>query len=87
MGRHHSEEEILRVLRKVEKGDPASEISRKHGISRSCLELWKKKYAGLESVELRELQQLRQENLRLRNLVASLSLERQTLKEMLAKKL
>jgi putative transposase len=55
-------------------------------MSRGCLQLWKKKYAGLQSSELREMKELREENLRLRNLVASLSLERQTLKEMLAKK-
>jgi putative transposase len=86
MGRHHSEEEILQVLREAGTGATDVDICRRHGISRGCLQLWKKKYAGLESSELRELKELREENSRLRNLVANLSLERQTLKEMLAKK-
>jgi putative transposase len=87
MGKHHSEEEILQVLREAEAGEPGVEICRNHGISRSCLGLWKKKYAGLQSNELRELHQLREENSRLRDLVTSLSLERKNLMEILAKKL
>jgi putative transposase len=87
MGKHHSEEEILQVLREAESGEPVVAICLKHGISRSCLGLWKKKYAGLQSNELRELHRLREENIRLRDLVTSLSLERKNLKETLARKL
>lgn len=87
MGKHHSEEEILQVLHEAEAGEPRVEICRKHGISRSCLGIWKKKYAGLQSNELRELRHLREENTKLRDLVASLSLERKNLKEILVKKL
>jgi putative transposase len=86
MGKHHSEEEILQAMRELAAGTKEVEICNKFGMSRGCLQLWKKKYAGLQSSELREMKELREENLRLRNLVASLSLERQTLKEMLAKK-
>lgn len=86
MGRHHSEEEILQVMRELETGANEAEVCDKAGISRGCLQMWKKKYAGLQSRELRELRELREENLKLRNLVTSLSLERQTLKEMLAKR-
>jgi len=86
MGKHRSEQEILQVMRELETGAKQAEVCDKVGISRGCLQLWKKKYAGLQSRELRELRELREENLRLRNLVASLSLERQTLKEMLARR-
>jgi putative transposase len=83
----HSEEEILRVLREAESGDTVAEICRKHGISQQTFYLWKKKYAGLGLNELRELRQLREENAKLKRLVADLSLDRHILQEIVAKKL
>ena len=83
----HSEEEILRVLREAESGDTVVEICRKHGISQQTFYLWKKKYAGLGLSELRELRQLREENAKLKRLVADLSLDRHILQEIVAKKL
>jgi putative transposase len=83
----HSEEEILRVLREAESGDTVVEVCRKHGISQQTFYLWKKKYAGLGLNELRELRQLREENAKLKRLVADLSLDRHVLQEIVAKKL
>jgi len=83
----HSEEEILRVLREAESGDTVVEICRKHGISQQTFYLWKRKYAGLGLSESRELRQLREENAKLKRLVADLSLDRQVLQEIVAKKL
>ena len=83
----HSEGEILRVLREAESGDTVVEICRKHGISQQTFYLWKKKYAGLGLNELRELRQLRDENAKLKRLVADLSLDRHILQEIVAKKL
>jgi len=85
--RGHGEEEILRVLREAESGDTVVEICRKHGISQQTFYLWKKKYAGLGLNELRELRQLREENAKLKRLVADLSLDRHVLQEIVAKKL
>jgi putative transposase len=85
--RGHSEEEILRVLREAESGDTVVEICRKHGISQQTFYLWKKKYAGLGLSELRELRQLREENAKLKQLVADLSLDRHVLQEIVRKKL
>jgi putative transposase len=85
--RGHSEEEILRVLREAESGDTVVEVCRKHGISQQTFYLWKKKYAGLGLQELRELRQLREENAKLKRLVADLSLDRHILQEIVAKKL
>lgn len=85
--RGHSEEEILRVLREVESGETVVEVCRKHGISQQSFYLWKKKYAGLGLSELRELRQLREENGKLKRLVADLSLDRHILQEIVAKKL
>ena len=83
----HSEEEILRVLREAESGGTVVEVCRKHGISQQSFYLWKKKYAGLGLNELRELRQLRDENAKLKRLVADLSLDRHILQEIGAKKL
>lgn len=85
--RGHSEEAILRVLREAESGETVVEICRKHGISQQTFYLWKKKYAGLGLSELRELRQLREENAKLKRLVADLSLDRHVLQEIVAKKL
>ena len=83
----HSEEEILRVLREAELGQTVVDVCRKHGISQQTFYLWKKKYAGLGLSELRELRQLREENSKLKRLVADLSLDRHILQEIVAKKL
>jgi putative transposase len=80
----HTEEEILRVLREAESGDTVVEVCRKHGISQQSFYLWKKKYAGLGLSELRELRQLREENGKLKRLVADLSLDRHILQEIVA---
>ena len=79
----HTEEEILRALRDAEAGETGSAICRKYGISQQTLYLWKKKYAGLE---LSELRQLREKNSKLERLVADLSLDRHILQELVAKK-
>jgi putative transposase len=85
--RGHSEEEILRVLREAESGETVVDVCRKHGISQQSFYLWKKKYAGLGLSELRELRQLREENNKLKRLVADLSLDRHILQEIVQKKL
>jgi putative transposase len=82
-----TEEEILRVLREAESGETVVEVCRKHGISQQSFYLWKKKYAGLGLSELRELRQLREENSKLKRLVADLSLDRHILQDVVAKKL
>jgi len=57
------------------------------GISEATYYAWKKQYARLGVSELRELRQLRDENGRLKRLVADLSLDRQILQEIVSKKL
>jgi putative transposase len=85
--RRHSEEKIVGVLREVEAGEKVADICRKVGISEATYYAWKKRYAGLGINELRELRQLRDENGRLKRLVADLSMDRQILQEIVSKKL
>jgi putative transposase len=83
----HTEEQIIAALKQYESGEKANDICRKLGISQATFYLWKKQYAGLGVQELRELRQLREENGRLKRIVADLSLDRQILQEIVAKKL
>jgi putative transposase len=83
----HSEEQIVAALQQAETGEKVAEICRKLSISQATFYGWKKHYAGLGITELRELRQLRDENGRLKRLVADLSLDRQILQEIVSKKL
>jgi putative transposase len=67
----HSKEKILRALHQAEGGEKVADICREHGISEATFYVWKKKYAGLALSELRELRQLREENGKLKRLVAT----------------
>lgn len=57
------------------------------GISEATFYNWKKKYGGLGVSELREMRQLKEENARLKQMVADLSLDRQMLQDVIKKKL
>ena len=70
-----SEEQIAIALRQAEAGTPVEEICRKLGIAEMTLYRWKKKYGSLGVSELREHRQLREENRKLKGLVADLSLD------------
>ena len=82
-----TDEQILRALRQAEGGEKVSEVCRHLGISEQTYYTWKRKYAGLGLSELRELRQLREENTKLKRLVADLSLDRHMLQEIVRKKL
>jgi putative transposase len=82
----HSEEEIVRALRQAEAGQKVSEICREMGVSQQAFYSWKRRYAGLGLSELRELRQLREENRKLKTLVADLTLDKHILQEVLSKK-
>jgi len=78
---------MLAALRQAESGTTVAEVCRQVGISEQTFYVWKRKYAGLGLSELRELRQLREENTKLKRLVADLSLDRHMLQEIVRKKL
>ena len=84
--KRYTEEQIIYALRQAEAGVTATEICRTMGVSEQTFYTWKKKYKGLGVSELRELGQLRDENRRLKKLVADLSLDKHILQEVLSKK-
>jgi len=83
----HTEGEIIAALKQYDSGDKTADICRKLGISQATFYIWKKQYAGLGVQELRELRSLREENGRLKRIVADLTLDRQILQEIVSKKL
>ncbi len=82
----HSEEQIVFALKQVENGAKVPEVCRKLGVSEQTFYRWKQNYGGLGVSELRELRHLRDENSRLKKLVADLSLDKHILQEVLSKK-
>ena len=87
MKKRYTEEQIAFALRQSESGTSVAEIVRKMGIAEQTFYRWKKKYAGLGVAELRRLKQLEEENRKLKQLVADLSLDKRMLQDVLSKKL
>lgn len=81
-----TEEQIIAVLKESEAGAKTKELCRQHGISEQTLYRWKSKYGGMEVSEAKRLRELEDENRRLKQMVADLSLDNQALKEVLKKK-
>jgi len=79
-------EQIVGVLKQAEVGVPVVELIRKVGISEQTFYRWKAKYAGLEVDQVRQMKQLQEENLRLKQLVAELMLDKAMLQDVLSKK-
>ena len=74
------------ALRQAEAGTPVAEICRKLEVTEGTFYRWKKHFGGLGVTELKELRQLREENRKLKQLVADLSLDKRILQESLRKK-
>lgn len=86
MKKRYSEEQIVYALKQAEFGEQASKLCRKTGVSEATFYNWKKKYSGLVLSELRRMKGLEEENRRLKSVVADLSLDKQILQDVLAKK-
>ena len=83
----HTEEQILFALKQGDAGQPIADVCRQMGISEATYYNWKKRYANMGLLEIRELRQLRDENARLKSLVADLTLDRHILQEVIKKKI
>lgn len=75
-----TEEQIVFALKQAELGMSVPDVCRKLGISDATFYTWRKKYGGISPSELKHMRQLEEENLRLRRLVADLSLDKAMLK-------
>jgi putative transposase len=81
----HTQAQIIGAVKQVEAGRKADEVAREMGVSKHTIYAWKQKYGGLEVAEAQELRQLRDENARLKRLVADLSLDKDALQFVIRK--
>jgi len=81
-----TEAQIVFALRQSENGVSVQEVCRKMGNSEATFYNWKKKYGGVGVAELRRLKQLEEENSKLKQIVADLTLDKQMLQDVLKKK-
>jgi putative transposase len=82
----HSVEQITGVLKQAEAGSPVGDLCRQVGISEQTFYRWKKVYGGMLPSEARELKQLRDENTRLKRVVADLTLDKVMLQDVVQNK-
>ena len=83
----YTDEQIAFALRQAETGTPVQEVIRKMGIAEQTFYNWKRRYGGLGPGEVRRLKQLEEENRRLKQMVADLSLDKHMLQDVLSRKL
>lgn len=81
----YSEEQIIRILKEAEAGMKVVELCRKYGISDVTYYNWKAKYGGMTVSDAKRLKALEEENRRLKQIVADLTLDNQALKTVLSK--
>ena len=81
-----TDQQIAFALQQAEQGTQVGEVTRKMGISEQTFYRWKKKYSGMGVAEVRKLRILEEENRKLKQLVADLSLDKQMLQDVLRKK-
>ena len=81
-----TEQQISYALKQAETGTPVAEVIRKMGITEQTFYRWKKQYGGMGLSELRRLRLLEEENRKLKQLVADLSLDKHILQDVLSKK-
>jgi len=82
-----SESKIISILNEHEKGRSVSEICREYGISQPTFYNWKSKYGGMNVSQLKKLKELEEENRKLKQMYADVSIQREALKDVIEKKL
>ena len=82
-----SENQIIAILKAVEGGRTVREVCREHEIAQTTYYKWKQKYGGMQASDIKRLRELEEENRKLKQMYAELSLDHLMLKEVLTKKL
>lgn len=85
MSKRMTESQIVTILKEAEAGMPVKDICRKYGISNSTFYKWREKYGGMEASDVRRLKELEEENRRLKQMYAELSLKSQMQEDIIKK--
>lgn len=80
-----TEEQMVKILREADQS-PVAEVAKRHSVSDATIYAWRKRFGELESVDVKRLRQLEQENNRLKKLLAERDLDIEILKEVNTKK-
>ena len=83
----YSESQIIKVLKAVEGGRTVKAVCREYGIAEATYYTWESKYGGMEASDIKRLKELEEENRRLKQMYADLSLDHKMLKDIVEKKL
>ncbi len=81
----YSEEQVIGILKEVSAGKSVREVIRHYGIAEATFYRWRERYAGVEIGGARRMAQLEEENRRLKQMVAELSLDKQVLQAVITK--
>ena len=82
-----TEHQIIKILKEAENGVSVTDLCRQYGMSKSSFYKWKAKYSGMDASALKRLKELEEENRKLKQMYAELSLDHQILKDIVEKKL
>ena len=85
MSKRMTETQIVSILKEAEAGISAKELCRKYGVASSTFYKWKSKYGGMEVSDVKRLKELEEENRRLKQMYADLSLKAQMQEEIIKK--
>lgn len=81
-----TESQIVKILKEYDSGRDVKEICREYGVARATFYNWRKKYGGMDASQLKRLKELEEENRKLKQMYADLSLDNVMLKDILGKK-
>lgn len=82
-----TETQIVGILKEPGAGLPVTELSRKYGVSEATIYNWRTKFGGMSEFDVKRLKQLEEENRRLKQKYAELSMDHKILKDIVEKKL
>jgi putative transposase len=82
-----TETQIVKILKEVEGGRQVKEVCREYGVSDATYYNWKSKYGGMQASDIRRLKEMEDENRRLKQMFADLSLKHEAMKDIVEKKL
>ena len=85
MTKRLTESQIIGILKEAEAGMSVPELCRKHGVGQSTFYKWRSKYGGMEASDIRRMKELEEENRRLKQMYAELSLKSQMQEEIIKK--
>ena len=81
-----TDSQILAILKQAENGVPVPELCRQHGMSSALFYKWRSKYGGMDASMMSRLNELEQENSRLKRMYADVQLKYEAVQDALTKK-